>query len=391
MTRLPFFNKYPYTNFEQLNLDWLMNTVGSFESRVDAVETKVSELDTKVDTFDDRITQNTDDIAGIKTRLDDDEDDLDGLKDRMTTAEGNITSLTGRVDDHDDDIADLKTRMTGAEGDVDQLQNDLGNLESDVEAIPIVTANPGGTVTGSLTTLKIGDTIYQITGGGGGSGTEVIANPSGTAVADLNKVSIAGVIYDIPQPTVDSTLNTQSHNAIENAPVATAIEGINTSLSSLGSDIQGLDGRTESLEDDVAAINDLLNVPEIQFTNYRDDCQLNQSYDIASGVVLPAGTYIVEYEVYVRFDAGLVSHPGYYQLWAGYLDESGNRPGLAEEIIVTPDAQAAYTHFVTCCKVVKSTGTATLDVRTHVNGPYYAGGSAIRYHLSVAAHAVRVR
>ena len=391
MIRLPFHNRYPYTNFEQLNLDWLMNTVGSFESRVDAVESKVSELDTKVDTFDDRITQNTDDIAGIKTRLDDDESDLDGLKDRMTTAEGNITSLTGRVDDHDDDIADLKNRMTGAEGDIDQLQIDLGNLESDVEEIPIVTANPGGTVTGSLTTLKIGDIIYQITGGGGGQGTEVIANPSGTAVADLNTVSIAGIIYDIPQPTVDQQLHQGSTNPIANAPVAAAIDGISSALLQVGSDIQGLDGRTSDLEDDVAAIDDLLNVPDIEFTNYRDDCQLNQSYDLASGVVLPAGTYVVDYEIYVRFDSGLVSHPGYYQLWAGYLEEGGNRPGLAEEIIVTPDAQAAYTHFVTCCKIIKSTGTQTLDVRTHLNGPYYAGGSAIRYHLSVAAHAIKVR
>lgn len=391
MLHLPFFNKYPYTNFEQLNLDWLMNTVGSFESRVDAVESKVSELDTKVDTFDDRITQNTDDIAGIKTRLDDDESDLDGLKGRMTTAEGNITTLTGRVDGHDDDIADLKNRMTGAEDDIDQLQNDLGNLESDVDGIPIVTANPGGTVTGSLTTLKIGDTIYQITGGGGGQGTEVIANPSGTAVTDLTKVSIAGVIYDVPQPTIDSVLDPQSNNAIENAPVATAINGINGSLTSIGSDIDDLDDRTSDLETAVTAIDDLLNVPAIEFTNYRDACQLNQSYDIASGIVLPAGTYVVEFEVYVRFDEGLVSHPGYYQLWAGYLEEGGNRPGLAEEIVVTPDAQAAYTHFVTCCKIIKSTGTATLDVRTHVNGPYYAGGSAIRYHLSVSAHAVKLR
>lgn len=391
MTRLPFFNKYPYTNFEQLNLDWLMNTVGSFESRVDAVEAKVSELDTKVDTFDDRITQNTEDIAGIKTRLDNDESDLDGLKDRMTTAEGNITSLTGRVDGHDDDIADLKNRMTGAEGDIDQLQLDLGNLESDVEAIPIVTANPGGTVTGSLTTLKIGDTIYQITGGGGGSGTEVIANPSGTAVADLNTVSIAGIIYDIPQPTVDQQLHQGSTNPIANAPVAAAIDGISTALLQVGSDIQGLDGRTESLEDDVSAINDLLNVPAIEHEGYRDNCQLNQSYDIASGIVLPAGTYMVEYDIYVRFDAGLVSHPGYYQLWGGYLKEDGTRPGIAEEIIVTPDAQAAYTHFVTCCRIVKSTGTATLDTRVHLNGPYYAGGSAIRYHLNVQAHAVKIR
>lgn len=31
---LPFFNKYPYTNFEQLNLDWMMEKIGGFDARI---------------------------------------------------------------------------------------------------------------------------------------------------------------------------------------------------------------------------------------------------------------------------------------------------------------------------------------------------------------------
>ena len=385
MSRLPFFNKYPYTNFEQLNLDWLMNTVGSFESRVDAVETKVSELDTKVDTFDDRITQNTNDISGIKSRLDDDENDIDGLKTRMTQAESDIDDLESGVAGIGADVGDLKTRMTQAESDIDDLESDVGTITTRVDGIPEVEANPGGTVTGSLVTLKIGDTIYQITGGGGGQGTEVIANPTGTAVADLTKVSIAGVIYDIPSTDISglearvSDLETDvgdHENRIDD------LEAADTSITN----------RVTDLEGDVTDIKEVISSSPIYFTNYRDDCQLNQSYDIASGIVLPAGTYIVEFNIYISFAAStLATHPGYYQLWAGYLREDGVRPGLVEEIITTPNAQADFTHFETCCRVVESTGTATLSVRTHVNGPYYAGTSNASYHLSVEAYAVRVK
>ena len=49
MALLPFFNKYPYTNFEQLNLDWMMEKIGS---------------------FDGRITKNSEDIADLNIRLD---------------------------------------------------------------------------------------------------------------------------------------------------------------------------------------------------------------------------------------------------------------------------------------------------------------------------------
>lgn len=385
MTRLPFFNKYPYTNFEQLNLDWLMNTVGSFESRVDAVETKVSELDTKVDTFDGRITQNTEDIAGIKTRLDNDEDEIDGLKTRMTAAESDIDNLETDVGTLGTDVDDLKTRMTAAESDIDDLETDVGTLTTRVDGIPDVEANPGGTVTGSLVTLKIGDTIYQITGGGGGQGTEVIANPTGAGVADLTKVSIAGVIYDIPETDI-SGLEARVSD------LETDVGGHETRIDDLEADDTALTNRVTDLEGDVTDLKEVITSSEIDFTNYRDNCQLNQSYDIASGIILPAGTYIVEFDIYVSFNAAtLATHPGYYQLWAGYLKEDGTRPGLVEEIVVTPNAQADFTHFETCCRVVESTGTATLSVRTHINGPYYAGTSNASYHLSVAAHAVRIK
>lgn len=78
---------------------------------------------------------------------------------------------------------------------VDQNFTSIGDIAQAVHDTPIVTANPSGTATGSLTSLGINNVIYEISGGGGG--TTVIANPSGEATADLTKIQIGNTIYDI--------------------------------------------------------------------------------------------------------------------------------------------------------------------------------------------------
>lgn len=362
MIRLPFFNKYPYTNFEQLNLDWLMNTVGSFESRVEAVETKVSELDTKVDTFDGRITQNAEDIAGIKTRLDNDEDDIDGLKTRMSAAESDIDDLETDVGTLGTDVGDLKTRMTAAESDIDDLETDVGTLTTRVDGIPDVEANPGGAVTGSLVTLKIGDTIYQITGGGGGQGTEVIANPTGTAVNDLTKVSIAGVIYDIPQSTVDSALNTQSNNAIANAPVATAINGINTDLASKGSDITSQGNRITAIE------NTLANLGTYNEYNNNNTGETLGYTNTELEITLAPGTYLILCET-VNVVNGVSLSGGAFHGWLDmflYNRTAGRGVrGSTANLYIGSDTGSPDQVTIDSFTMLKLTTTSVLQLKTH--------------------------
>lgn len=44
MALLPFFNKYPYTNLEQLNLDWMMEKIGGFDARITDNTEKITVL-----------------------------------------------------------------------------------------------------------------------------------------------------------------------------------------------------------------------------------------------------------------------------------------------------------------------------------------------------------
>lgn len=69
-------------------------------------------------------------------------------------------------------------------------------LKADKTEIIDVVANPSGTGSTDLTKLKVGNDIYNIPSGGGG--TEVEANPSEPATDDLNTIKIGETVYDIP-------------------------------------------------------------------------------------------------------------------------------------------------------------------------------------------------
>lgn len=242
----PFFNKYPYTNFEQLNLDKLMELTGSFDQRLLNVETSVADHSV-------RITNLEDGLAALEKRVTDAESDIDGLQDDLgdltqrvsnnendigtlfrndQAASAAITRIDGKNAAQDDEIDALKTRMSDAEDDIQDLSglasqvqrntNDISGLDSRVITLEgaKVTANPGGSPSVNLNTVRIGSTDYAIPSGGGGGGSSVTPNPAGAATDTLDKVDIDGTIYDIP-----SGVDTSDMIASEYDPTASYSEG----------------------------------------------------------------------------------------------------------------------------------------------------------------------
>ena len=242
----PFFNKYPYTNLEQLNLDELMRLTGSFDQRLINVETTVADhtvritsLETDLGALEDRVTEAEGDIDNLQ-------DDLGSLTERVSANETSIGTINGEIDDlqddisridgkdgaQDDEIDSLKTRMSDAEGDIQDLSglasqvqrnsNDIQGLDSRVITLEgaKVTANPGGSPSVNLNTVRIGSTDYAIPTGGGGGGSSVTPNPTGQATDTLDTVDIDGTIYDIP-----SGVDTSDMIASEYDPTASYSEG----------------------------------------------------------------------------------------------------------------------------------------------------------------------
>lgn len=92
-------NKYPYTDFHELNLSWVVDKITEFEARLTDVE---------------------EDVADLKTR--------------MTSIEGRMTTAEERIARHDSDIAGLSSAVGSIRDRVTTLENadiqDAAMLES---------------------------------------------------------------------------------------------------------------------------------------------------------------------------------------------------------------------------------------------------------------------
>lgn len=240
MIGFPFDRGYPYTNFEQLNLDALLNEVGSYskriedlerlgvnhENRITILETTVGNLDERLDDAESDIDNLENDLGDLTRRVSNNENDIGTLFSNDQATSNAIHRIDDKNDAQDDEIDALKTRMTDAESDITDLgglasqvqrnTNDIQGIDSRVDTLEdaIVTANPGGTPGRDLTTIRIGSTDYAIPSGGGGGGTSVTPNPAGTPTDTLNSVDIAGTIYDIPSGVDTSDMIADAYDTI---------------------------------------------------------------------------------------------------------------------------------------------------------------------------------
>ena len=228
----PFFNKYPYTNFEQLNLDKLMELTGSFDQRLINIETSVADHSVRITALENDLGELEQRVTGAENDIVNLGEDLESLTVRVTANETAIETINGDIDElldditridgkdgaQDDEIDSLKTRMSDAEDDIEDLSglasqvqrntNDISGLDSRVITLEgaKVIANPGGSPSVNLNTVRIGSTDYAIHSGGGGGGSSVTPNPAGAATDTLDKVDIDGTIYDIPSGVDTSDL-----------------------------------------------------------------------------------------------------------------------------------------------------------------------------------------
>lgn len=314
---LPFFNKYPYTNFEQLNLDHLMSEVGTFDARIRSCEEKVTELDSTVQGFDGRLTQAEDDISDIKPRLATAEDDIDSLENRVGTAEDDIDSLEGRMQTAEDDIDAAEGDIDSLEGRMQTVEGDIDALETSVSGINQVTANPAGAAAGTLNKVQIGSTIYNVPSGGGGSGTEVIANPGDPATAALIKLEVDEVVYSIPPDLTSEVGALQSTVSDLDAEINTSGSGLKDRVTGLTNDVSALEGFMDYLDDDVLSSPILAqNIGYFSTTSFPDII-VSQDY-----LEITEGTWIV----FGYCETQVVPNNGnaYVSIEHGMCDENGN-------------------------------------------------------------------
>ena len=288
MIHLPFFNKYPYTNMEAVNIDWLLNEVGQYSKRITDLETITADHEERLTTAEGEIDELQLITESHETRITQAEGDIDALEGRMDTAEGKISDLESSMGTAQDDISDLKSRMQTAEGDIDSLEGRMDTAEGEIDAIQLkdsaqdndiialdqrvttlenesaVIANPGGTGS-NLNTISIDNVTYVIpSGGGGGGGSSVTPNPAGTPTDTLDKVDIDGTIYGMPITAAEVT-------------------ALNGTISDIQGDISDLDDRNEWTEhlfsdDTMTATGSVQHIYDSDFTLTEDGLYLVTAY-----------------------------------------------------------------------------------------------------------------
>lgn len=123
-----FINKYPYTDFHELNADLLIETVNDAASTAASMNTRVTDLESRANTFGT-------DIANLKSDMDAVEQVNDTQDTAIAGAQSSINSLTTENASQWDSIHDIDGRVISNTNRVAQAELDLGNLDTRVTAL----------------------------------------------------------------------------------------------------------------------------------------------------------------------------------------------------------------------------------------------------------------
>lgn len=113
-----FFHKYPYTNFHELNLDWILDKINEFDSKLKSWSETVEELEShlaEIDSFESRleaIESSISDLNEIRTHL---------------------TNLDSEIDATNERINDLVTEFSLIDIKFDEVNRHINNLKDYVD------------------------------------------------------------------------------------------------------------------------------------------------------------------------------------------------------------------------------------------------------------------
>lgn len=147
---------FPYTNFHEMNMDKLVETVESAAGIAEGLGTRVTQAEADIDALEARATTDEEtihshgvSITGLQMRTTVNEQqiahntsDISGLATRVTSVENNMTSLDTQITDVDnratsntEAIESMESDMSTMQDSIDTLTPAVGTLTSEVAAI----------------------------------------------------------------------------------------------------------------------------------------------------------------------------------------------------------------------------------------------------------------
>lgn len=141
---MAFFENFPWTNYNNINLNQLVKKMDYCENMVKEFSAKIAVFEGQLAEFDADLSNIKLTLAGVETELDSITLTINALDDRVEVAEADIEALTGRVNNIEDvltgvasDLSTMGARIEEVNTDSITRDNNLGNRISLLESAVI--------------------------------------------------------------------------------------------------------------------------------------------------------------------------------------------------------------------------------------------------------------
>ena len=101
---MAFWNKYPYTDFHELNLDWVLNEIATIENRLDTIKDELkAELTVELKAYvDEELATVVEQFNALKEYVDVLSDEFDDLKFAVDSFEATVTNKVNNLQSYID-------------------------------------------------------------------------------------------------------------------------------------------------------------------------------------------------------------------------------------------------------------------------------------------------
>ena len=140
------FNKYPYTDFHELNADYILAQLAEFDARLNSIidEVTAAAIAATKDYVDEKMADTIREFNDLKDAFDDIERDFDALRDEMGDMEDDFADFVLHVDERIDffrDYIDAQIRAVNIRTDAAIEANNtylLDNMETYLSSIKVL-------------------------------------------------------------------------------------------------------------------------------------------------------------------------------------------------------------------------------------------------------------